>query len=309
MGGGVVVDRPPLSRFFMKISKLFHWLYALLMFLPIVNVFAYTLRYGFNYGNEIPSVTENIQRTVDFNQYLLPDEVSVNRYDVSSYYKDYHLSVTGTASSYFSRSTRLVNSNLYTISGHKYFLNFYGVNTYGTDIFVNYNLTSNYYSSAIPFIFTASVDSEYDAFISVNVQENQQVNLVGYFALYDLTQMFGSGNEPSIQEFVNWCPEPYYDYTLSEYVVIPDYSSRCVSDDVTNHFWLPSFGLVGHAINDVISFLLLNVFGLVVSEGIGFIVCGLFTYWTIISLAWLVFDILMYVPLLVHRWLDKASIS
>jgi len=32
----------------------------------------------------------------------------------------------------------------------------------------------------------------------------------------------------------------------------------------------------------------------------------LLSYWLNISLIWLVFDIVMYVPLLVHRWLDKG---
>ena len=33
------------------------------------------------------------------------------------------------------------------------------------------------------------------------------------------------------------------------------------------------------------------------------------TYWTCISIIWLVFDVFMYVPLLVHRWIDKAKIE
>lgn len=33
------------------------------------------------------------------------------------------------------------------------------------------------------------------------------------------------------------------------------------------------------------------------------------SYWFSISIIWLVFDVMLYVPLLVHRWLDKASIS
>ena len=35
----------------------------------------------------------------------------------------------------------------------------------------------------------------------------------------------------------------------------------------------------------------------------------LLSYWLSISLIWLVFDLLMYVPLLVHRWLDKGIIE
>lgn len=32
-------------------------------------------------------------------------------------------------------------------------------------------------------------------------------------------------------------------------------------------------------------------------------------YWLCISIIWLVFDLIMYIPLLVHKWIDKAVIS
>ena len=35
----------------------------------------------------------------------------------------------------------------------------------------------------------------------------------------------------------------------------------------------------------------------------------LLSFWLDISLIWLVFDVVMYVPLLVHRWLDKGIIE
>lgn len=35
----------------------------------------------------------------------------------------------------------------------------------------------------------------------------------------------------------------------------------------------------------------------------------LLDYWTCISIIWLVFDVFMYVPLLVHRWIDKAKLE
>lgn len=32
-------------------------------------------------------------------------------------------------------------------------------------------------------------------------------------------------------------------------------------------------------------------------------------YWLVISIIWLVFDIVLYVPLLVHKWIDKGVVS
>lgn len=33
------------------------------------------------------------------------------------------------------------------------------------------------------------------------------------------------------------------------------------------------------------------------------------SYWLSISIIWLVFDLIMYIPLLVHRWLDKGVLE
>ena len=35
----------------------------------------------------------------------------------------------------------------------------------------------------------------------------------------------------------------------------------------------------------------------------------LLSFWLAISIIWLVFDLIMYIPLLVHRWLDKGIIE
>lgn len=35
----------------------------------------------------------------------------------------------------------------------------------------------------------------------------------------------------------------------------------------------------------------------------------LLSYWLSISILWLVYDVIMYVPLLTHRWLDKGIIE
>jgi len=48
-----------------------------------------------------------------------------------------------------------------------------------------------------------------------------------------------------------------------------------------------------------------DLFGLPTSSP----VLTLFSYWLDISIMWLVFDVIMYVPLLVHRWLDKGIIE
>ena len=55
-------------------------------------------------------------------------------------------------------------------------------------------------------------------------------------------------------------------------------------------------------------YLLGTVFGVTGTTYVGTIINCL-TYWTIISIVYLIFDVLMYVPLLAHRWIDKARLE
>lgn len=48
-----------------------------------------------------------------------------------------------------------------------------------------------------------------------------------------------------------------------------------------------------------------NLFGLPSTSTIYYCL----SYWLDISIIWLVFDLVMYIPLLVHRWLDKGIIE
>lgn len=45
------------------------------------------------------------------------------------------------------------------------------------------------------------------------------------------------------------------------------------------------------------------------SGDINTLVIMLLNYWTSISIIYLVFDLFMYIPLLVHRWIDKGLVE
>ena len=108
-----------------------------------------------------------------------------------------------------------------TISGHKYlvFLQFKGENKLalncgglnaqivsGLDI-ANYN--------NVGYIFTSTASNTNFTFFVVNGRNSQYYKNV---CLFDLTQMFGSGNEPTtVAEFREMYPDDYYDYTLSQW--------------------------------------------------------------------------------------------
>lgn len=82
-------------------------------------------------------------------------------------------------------------------------------------------------------------------------------------------------------------------------------------DMVTWSGYLQSFGFNWYGmtttIKSVYTYLIYDIFGF--NFSFRSILADLLTYWTSISIIWLVFDVFMYVPLLVHRWIDKAKIE
>lgn len=82
-------------------------------------------------------------------------------------------------------------------------------------------------------------------------------------------------------------------------------------DDVNQLLSFPTYGLEGGAssiVYGVYDYLLADVFGISWTD-IRITITNLLSYWTIISIVYLIFDVIMYVPLLAHRWLDKARLE
>lgn len=79
-------------------------------------------------------------------------------------------------------------------------------------------------------------------------------------------------------------------------------------DDVSHLISVPTFDGLSYNILHVYEYLVETIFG-VEAYSWGPNICRLLTYWTIISIVYLIFDVLMYVPLLVHRWIDKARVE
>ena len=77
--------------------------------------------------------------------------------------------------------------------------------------------------------------------------------------------------------------------------------------EILNTVDFPTFLGLSEDIVGIYNYLLETIFG-VYGPIKNFVVSAL-TYWTIISIAYLIFDVFMYVPLLVHRWIDKARLE
>ena len=307
----------------MKINKLFHWLYAFLMGLPLLSSLWIGLIWTFNENSQVPTITENVSREVDFNQ-VMPI-INRDNYTIDNRLTNVTFNNNGiqyTMDSQYGNNFAyniLSYSDIRFITNNKYYLefdySFIGNNTFvfalsnnpyaAQQYIVNHSFNGGSGSYSVIF----EPNNDYRVLFSFLVINSSSTVSITNLECFNLTQMFGIGNEPSVTEFNTWFTDTYYDYTLSKHIVIEDYSTKQVLDSPVNYIWLPSFGGIGWTIQNVFNYMVNGMFGLATSYGIGLTIVKLLTYWLCISLIWLIYDVIMYVPLLVHRWLDKGVIS
>lgn len=314
----------------MKISKLFHWLYASVMFLPllIIPIFAiWTINHD---NNQAISIDVSCNKVVDFNQLVK----NGNFVDNSNWLTSGNLTLNfndNSLSMLVSSSNSYVYQEIELIENHTYLfkvdcelttlttsvrLNVYNPNVSGFDAtsvytsgtFLNQVLEVekvSAYSSTYVLRLIDSRTNDFDTIVWRNCQ------------CFDLTQMFGLGNEPSLQVFNQWYSDDYYDYTISRTELLKDYEIVTYNNtDVGSQFIYTLYRSCDEYLNfdDVLSlgsisdWIETNVFNgnapLVYT-----IVWHYLDYWLILSIFWLCFDVLIYVPQIAHRWLDKASLE
>lgn len=78
-------------------------------------------------------------------------------------------------------------------------------------------------------------------------------------------------------------------------------------EDVLDLIVFPQFLALSNAVRNVYSYGVFTLFG--INGAIANLITNALTYWTCVSILYLIFDVIMYVPLLVHRWIDKAVIE
>lgn len=105
----------------------------------------------------------------------------------------------------------------------------------------------------------------------------------------------------------------YDNFNFVSQNIVNYYSPYTYTDTIDNVFYysveqISNESLFNWANNTFLAQPLLfitNLFGVPSTSPIITILC----YWFAISVIWLVFDVIMYIPLLVHRWLDKGVIE
>lgn len=155
-------------------------------------------------------------KTLVWNSLVKQNGSSIDSSGLTIKLANYKVSIKGTLSG-TNWATVGVQSGVGLKAGHKYL---YGVSKqipagYYLAIHDNAGSLSNSRTKTAR-IYEAQGDSTYSLYI-VGSQNEQAVGTVydyeSYIKLFDLTQMFGEGNEPAtVEEFEAMFPEPYYEY-------------------------------------------------------------------------------------------------
>ena len=155
------------------------------------------------------ATVRNVQgAAIGYNQYQV-DSYTVSAYGLTATVNNGLLTVTGTPNATITASFALMTGmGLQIPSGHKLLL----YNTNSTLMMYVQGL-SGYANYGHRFL-TANDNTYGKLAISIPITEGQPVNISAHIMLFDLTAMFGSGNEPTtVAEFETMYPAAYYPYS------------------------------------------------------------------------------------------------
>lgn len=270
----------------MKISKLFHWLYASVMFLPLLAIPVFMI-YSHRH-----SLTERTNVEINYKYQTnevshVNDLVEGNIYHSDSLYCEYG----------YEYSIVVLSTDDPSYDGD------FSLDEYSLSGFDITNSGGLYFDSLTDYISITLTDLySYGAFV-----QNE-----GNITFYDCDFVILSGLSGFIDNL-----EAYGNVvTSSTFNVIESVNADTTNENVMNVFFKDFAEFTDKYFNfdDVLSlhsiteWIDTNVFNGVTPLGFT-IVWRYLEYWLIVSIFWLCFDVLIYVPQIAHRWLDKASLE
>lgn len=317
----VGVVHPPLKKdLFMKISKLFHWLYFSVMALPLIvaPIFAiYSHRHDLTTGtptlvtqykystNDVNSLDDLVEGNAYFLDYTYISPNYTGTIQLDSYstdFVDFYIDAnqrgvlcldgsfinyrqSAPTSSHGIYPYEVVNFGLCTqdnVGSNRLYLGFGKLSyTLTTSSLYVFDYGENYSTSTNTYFVSCKIGFVYHSDIILSS------NIVPY--IYRLPDNFNSIVDASID---------YQDSDIMS-VFVNNYAEA-----INKYFNFDNAFNFGE-LYDWMNLTFFNG-----TAGLGFFIFWhLLIYWLLISIIWLVFDVLMYVPQLVHRWLDKASLS
>jgi len=244
----------------MKISKLFHWLYAVLMLLPVIAIGVTCGYVMFNKNAYQSNGNSYIERSITLNSSNAASTYVTGAW-VKYTFTEHNLQYNGSfgfsnisldLNSIFNTDTTFIRFYLYKDNQN---INFYDINGYQYQI-LSSNRTFN--------DFTYQVDLSVSNDISIYNYGLAQVFVYQERALTDT--FYYSVEQVKSNKLFSWADYSFVK-TPIEYVT--------------------------------------SLFGMETNNPI----LTIMSYWLSISVIWLCFDIILYVPLLVHRLIDKGMVD
>lgn len=297
----------------MKISKLFHWLYASLMFFPLMVIPIFAI-YSQRHTIESNIVEKEVVKEVNFNQTFNNDEQPFlfigDAYNERLYFNLNTNEFSFVVGDVYLSRAYLISSNF---DFDSFWIHISSWDNEGADIVFYPNSRIGFFGS----VFTCSSDSENYLVLDSGSNVSGSYSIEFYYNLFNLTKMFGRGNEPTIEQFNSWFPNHYYEYTLGRKELLYTGLYEQFNDtDIGSQFIYQTYNVVDKYFNikdwmnlgGLYDWFILNIFNSSNSLVLP-IIFNLITYWLVISFIWLIFDILMYVPSMIHKMLDKARME
>lgn len=267
----------------LKISRLFHWLYATLMFLPLVFFIPSCLYYSLN-ENATNTETTTINYKYESNEVnSLDDLVLGNIYTLNT--QNHTVDEFLGASEY--------NELYFELLSDLNFENRLGADetVYQNDIVSNTLVCFNCFNYVS---LNVDVTDYQSLYISFDATENLMLNdCIIRLLDYNFT--------------VDYHYFSYTDFNEIESVTVN--TDEIITNKINyawNSVWdLPLFSWTKTSFVAAPFSYITSLFGLGSDNSLNY----LFAYFASISICWLVFDLIMYVPNLAHRWLDRSAIE
>lgn len=257
----------------MKISKLFHWLYAILMLLPFAFFVPSCLYYCFNKYSTNENVTEITYKYESNNVYSNSDLIEGHVYR-------FHFE--GAQPSF---ECRVLFGEILEVNVLEY------VELYTS----SYNVTALSYTPYYYFLSNRFYAYAIGDTLSVAYQDVSEIDMI-------VTYKGMTGTFDNLYTFFE-----YTDFNVVDSVTndVEDTIPNKINTSWNSVWDLPIFSWCKNSFVTIPFSYITGLFGVLPNSSINYV----FTYFASMSIIWLVFDVILYVPLLVHRWLDKGIVE
>lgn len=285
----------------MKISRLFHWLYAFLMLLPVFFIGGRCLYTIFN-QNAKDSYSGNVEYTETnaTSLYNTNHLESNNDFIANNYYLLNFTSIIGNDSSFITLLNDVGENVLefvsYSNNGYSYALDYANSKQYDfLLIYTNFNINN----------VILVGDSQFDD-TSTEVRITHGTGVVNNYIIF---KYLGVSNieilENDFWTYFSEIPDNLNVWFITNDVIEVSTLDNAFEYSMNQLNEVPLFSWAKDSFLVVPFSYISGLFGIAISNPLN----TLLSYWLSISIIWLTFDLVMYVPLLVHRWLDKGVVE